>query len=104
MDNKTIIQIDNVRIRQYDSTNYVVEREETTENFNPRLKKKEVKTSYRFKGYYGTLTGALKAISIKGLLVDESTASELDGHLKQVEESNQKVIDAIDRMGVKANE
>lgn len=93
-----ITQIDNVRIIRRDDLNFVVEREETTENFNPKLRKKVKNTSYRFKGYYGTIAGALKAIHRNGLLIDENSCSELEDALEQIKMSERKVVEAVERL------
>lgn len=91
--NKKILhEIDNVRIIRNDPLNLAVERLET--NYN-KIKKKDI-TSWQFKGYYSTIPGALKGILYNELLIDENSVMDLKEHLKQVEESNEKIIKLIE--------
>ncbi|GAQ18007.1 hypothetical protein OPHB3_1946 [Oceanobacillus picturae] len=87
-----IMEIDNVRIRKWDESNYFIERLETY--WNPKEKKET--TDYKFKGYYSTVSACLKAISSKGLLVEEKDVSDLESHLKEVEQSNAKLMKALE--------
>ncbi len=89
---KVIIEIDNVRIRRNDNLNYVVERLETS--YSTRHKKEF--TSYQFKGYYGTVAGALKGISYQELLIDENSVTDLKSYLEQVMESNEKILNFME--------
>lgn len=101
MSNKpTILEIDNIRIRKWDDLNYFIEREETY--WNPKEKKET--TGYRFKGYYSSVLACLKEISIKGLLVDENSVKGLGTYLKEVERSNQLILDAIEKASGDSNE
>jgi len=92
MTKQTLLQIDNVRIREHDSYNLVIERCETT--YNPF--KKEETIGYQFKAYASTVTVALKLIMMKGLLIDKESVSDLKGHLKQVQDSEQKILDKLE--------
>ncbi|MGX8791715.1 hypothetical protein ACW0TQ_08040 [Oceanobacillus sp. M60] len=86
------IQIDNCRVVGYDERNVLVERNELTKD--PRTK--EEKYRWRVKGYYASIRQALYGILNKEWLIDENAVSDLNSYLKQVEESNQKVLDALE--------
>lgn len=94
MSKPIILEIDNVRIRRWDDQNLFVEREETY--WNP--KEKQQTTGYRFKGYYYTVSACLREIARKELLIDENNSHDLKSVLNQIEISNQKIVDAIERM------
>ena len=87
-------EIDNVRIRRWDDHNCFIEREETY--FSAR-DKREI-TGYKFKGYYGTLFDALRAIHTKGLLIEEESNQSIKSVLKQIKLSEKKIIDEIRRI------
>lgn len=89
---QTLIEIENVRIIEGDERNVVVERLEET--MNPVTK--EVGKSWKFKGYSGTILGALWLIADKELLINRNAFNELEGYLRSVEESN-----AMIRMAIK---
>ena len=89
---KILLEIDNVRIIRNDPLNLAVERLET--NYSKRHKKEF--TTYQFKGYYSTILGALKGILYNELLVDENSLTGLESYLKQVEDSNKKILDALE--------
>ncbi len=92
MSNKPVImEIDNVRIRKWDDSNYFIERLETY--WNP--KEKQEITDYKFKGFYSTLTACFKAMNAKCLLINEKAVSDLKSHLNEVERSNQKLFMAL---------
>jgi len=89
---QTLLQIDNVRIKESDAYNLIVERYEKV--YNPI--KKENSEGWRFKGFNSSNVGCLKLITKKDLLIDEKAVSDLNGHLKQVRESERKMLDAIE--------
>ncbi|MGE7932142.1 hypothetical protein [Viridibacillus arvi] len=82
-----LIDLGDVRIREYDILNVTVERLETA--FNPITK--EHTTNWRFKGYSRTILTALQFILNNELLIDKKAVSDLESYLKQVEEINMRV-------------
>lgn len=88
MSKEVILTIDNVRIKEYDNLNIVIERYEPV--YNPTTK--ETNHKWRFKGYSDTFLKALKYISNKELLIDFNAVSDLKSYLKQVQESNEKLL------------
>lgn len=92
MSKQVLMEIDNVRIVKVDDRNVMIERRERS--INPKTK--EEKYVWRFKGFYGTVMKALRAIVTNGLLVDEREASDMRYFYKKVEESNQKVLVALE--------
>lgn len=88
-----LLQIENVRIIESDSRNVEVERYE--ESRNPITK--EVNHRWRFKGFSGTILSALKLIVKKELLINKNALNDLKSHLKQVEDSNAKILNAIEK-------
>lgn len=89
---QVFMQVDNCRVVGYDERNVLVERNELTKD--PRTK--EEKHRWRVKGYYASIRQALYAILNKEWLIDENAVSDLKSYLKQVEESKQKVLDALE--------
>lgn len=89
---RILVQIGNVRIREENELNKVIEREETY--YLPR-DKKEV-TGWRFRGYAGSVLEALRLIHAKGLLINENDVSDLKSHLEQVEKSNGLILEALE--------
>ena len=90
-----ILEIDNVRIGRWDDNNLFVEREETTRSYDREKKVWMENTGYKFKGYYSTLAQALSAIHTKGLLINESSISNLTDVLNQIKESENKIVSAV---------
>lgn len=91
---KVLIEIGNIRIKENDVRNVEIERYE--EITNPQTN--TTAGRWRFRGYSGTITGALKLVVRKEMLVDRNAVSDLESHLKKVAESNQLVLQAIDRI------
>ena len=91
---KTIIEIENVRIKEYNEMNVMIERKETY--FNP-LEKKEV-SGWKFRGYSTDILAALKSIHNKGLLINTNAITDLENHLKEVDKANKVILDALERM------
>lgn len=89
-----LVEIDNVRVLKWDNENYLIERKET---YFSAKDKGEI-TEYRFKGYYGTLFKALRAIHTKGLLIDENSKQSINSLLKQIKFSEQNIINEIRRI------
>ena len=93
---QVILTIDNVRIKEYDSMNVVVERyEEYT--VPPKKKGEPVKvvSGWKFKGYYNSILSALLFIQRKELLIDYNVVSDLESYLEQVDESNAKLLEVM---------
>ncbi len=93
---KVILQIEDVRVTRSDPHNLKLERLET--KYNPKTKKET--NSFQFKGYYSTILGALKAIQYKELLIDENNVNDLEGILKGIERSNEKISKKIDEVTI----
>ncbi|MEQ6855355.1 hypothetical protein AAHH17_12815 [Lysinibacillus capsici] len=90
---KTIlIDLGNVRIKEYDSLNVQIERLE--EVYNPISK--ETSNKWRFKGYSNTILNALKLIVNKELFLDKKAANGLKNYLKQIEEIHNKIMIALE--------
>lgn len=87
-----LLTIENVRIKEYDSLNVTVERYEDV--FIPKEKKKVKK--WVFKGYSRSVLSALLFIQRNELLIDKNRISDLNDHLKQVKESNNKILAVIE--------
>ena len=94
MSKKILVDLGNVRIKEYNSMNVVVERLE--EVFIPQTEQKEKR--WRFNGYSDDILDALEYINRKGLLIDEMQIRGLKDHLKQVHESNKKILNEIRRV------
>ncbi|MEK5331993.1 hypothetical protein [Lysinibacillus sp. FSL W8-0992] len=88
-----LIDLGNVRIKEYDSLNVIIERLENV--VNPVTK--EVSSKWRFKGYSDTILNALKQIVSKELLVDKNTLKGIENYLKQIADSNEIILKAIER-------
>ncbi len=87
---ETLLTIDNVRVIQSDPLNLAIERLEEVQN----PKDGTITNKWRHKGYSGSILGALQTIQYKELLIDYNAVNDLENHLKQVEESNNKLIQA----------
>lgn len=92
MEKRILIDLGNVRVKEYDKYCVQVERFETV--FNPKDRTNIGK--WRFKAYSDTILNALKLIVNRTLLVDEIVVSDLKTYLKAIEESNEKVLEAIE--------
>ncbi|QTB23094.1 hypothetical protein J1907_02980 [Lysinibacillus sphaericus] len=88
-----LIDLGVVRIKEYDSLNVVIERLE--EVVNPVSK--DVSSKWRFKGYSDTISKALKQIVSKELMIDKNAVKGIETHLKQIEDSNEVILKAIER-------
>lgn len=91
---KVIIQINDVRIKEYDSMNVVVERLENV--MNPKTK--ETSQKWVFKGYSRNVLAALLMIQDKELLIDRSNLKSVDVLLKQNEETNKMLAEAAEKV------
>lgn len=97
MNNKPIlIDLGTVRIREYNEMNVIIERQE--EVFVPTTGRKELK--WRFKGYSSTILSALKSIVKNEWLVNKNIQMGLENYLKQIEQSNAKIIEVLKEMEV----
>lgn len=90
---QVFLQIDNVRVVGFDDKNVTVERIELTKRPG-----EEEKYRWRFKGYYPSVFKALKAIMTKEWLIDKNTVSDLETHLKQVIDSNNKILTKLEEI------
>lgn len=88
MSKTVVLEIDNVRVIKFNELNYAVERFENV--YIPTKKQSEMR--WVFHGYTNTVLSALKLISRNELLVDETDISNMEDYLKQVLESNNKII------------
>lgn len=86
-----LIDLGTVRICEYDKLNVQIERLE--EVFVPTLKQTEMK--WRFKGYSNTILNALKSIVRNEWLIERNIVRGLENYLKQVEESNNKILQVM---------
>lgn len=91
---KVLIDLGTVRVREYDSLNVQIERLEVVKD----PKTDTTSSKWKFKGYSRTILSALESIVKKELLLDEITLGGLKGYLKQIKESNAKVLAAIERV------
>src|SRR5690625_513586 len=96
---EVLLTIGNVRIREYDSMNVQIERLEEYTSIQPvnegKQRKRVMKKDWRFKGYSSSILDALEAINRKELLIDKKLASDLESYVKQVKESNEKILEEV---------
>ncbi|WP_371069120.1 hypothetical protein [Sediminibacillus sp. JSM 1682029] len=90
-DKKVLMDLGNVRIKEYDSLNVVVERYEDV--FVPKDKKTVKK--WVFKGYSRNILSAMLYIQATELLIDRNKVNDLETHLKQVEQSNAELMEVM---------
>ena len=88
---KVILTINNVRIKDYDNQNVVVERYEDV--FIPKGKKTIKK--WVFKGYSRNVLSALLMIQRNELLIDYDSVSDLKTYLNQVKQSNDRLVEVV---------
>lgn len=86
-----LIDLGAVRIKEYDAQNVTIERLE--EVFNPTTK--ETTSKWRFKGYSGSVLSALKSVVRNEYLIDKTANMGLDNYIKQVEESNARILEVM---------
>lgn len=91
---QTLLEIDNVRIREHDSYNLAVERYETI--FNPITK--EERKDWAFKGYTSSILSGTILIINKDLLIDRNSQTDAESLLKKMQESERKILDAVERL------
>lgn len=86
-----LMQIDNVRVVEYDSLNVKIER------FEKVINKREGKEidKWTFKGYSKSIMTALEAILRNELLIDKNSVSNLESYLNEVRRSNEEIKRAI---------
>src|SRR5690625_4819536 len=93
INNKPVImEIDNVAIVRDNRENLAIYRLENV--YSPFDKKN--KDSWQFKGFYSSVSACLEAIQYKELLINENDCASLERYLKQVQESNEKLIRAME--------
>ncbi len=92
MGKKILIDFGNVRIKEYNSMNHVIEVFEEV-RIPPTGK---IEKRWRFNGYCTTILGGLKSISRKELLIDRHQLIDLNDYVKQVEQSNAKLLEVIE--------
>ena len=83
-----------IRVKEYDLQNVTLEREE--EVFNPN--DGTTSNRWRFKGYFSSIASALTFAVKKELLLDRKATQDVKSYLKQIDDSNQMVLNAIERM------
>lgn len=88
---KVLIDLGNVRIKEYNSMNHVIEVYEEVRMFAS----KDVEKKWRFFGYCNDVYSGLRTIQHNELLLDKTQINDLNSHLKQVEESNQKLLEVM---------
>lgn len=88
---KVIITVGNVRIKDYDSHNVVVERYEVV--FIP--KGKQTVKKWVFKGYCRSILSALLMIQRDELFIDKNNVTDLESYVDQVEKSNATLLEVI---------
>ncbi|MCC2248831.1 hypothetical protein JUJ52_02510 [Virgibacillus sp. AGTR] len=88
---KVLISVKNVRIKDYDSMNVMVERYEDV--FIPKYKTTIKK--WVFKGYSRSILSALLDIQRNELLIDRNAVTNLDSYLNQVEQSNAALMEVM---------
>lgn len=88
-----LMTVGNVRVKEYDSQNVVLERYEET--VNPVTK--ETNSNWRFKGYFNSILNALTFVVRKELLIDINVVNDLKSYLKQVEDSNNKILEELNK-------
>lgn len=92
MNEKPVIkQIGDIRIVRDNAQNVAIERFETRKGFQ---RKGEIQ-SWSFVGFYSDVFAALRAIHMKGLLINENSISDIKNLVKQLEESEKRVLQAI---------
>ena len=89
---KVLLEIDNVRIKEYDRLNVQIEAYETY--YNP-IEKKDTQ-GWKFKGYSATVLSALLQIQRKEYLIDENAIQDLKTYVEAVKASNLKLRKAIE--------
>lgn len=87
----TIFDLGDVRVIRFNSMNLAIERYENV--FIPKEKKKEKR--WVFYGYQTTLFQALQTIVKKELLIDDQQINSVGDYVKQVEESNNKILTTL---------
>lgn len=97
---RILIDLGTVRVKESDKLNVEIECLET--NYNPREKKRT--SNWKFRGFSGSILDALKTIVTKELLIDQNSVDGLKTYLKAIEESNEKVLQAIQGMELTACE
>lgn len=88
---EVILTVGNVRIKEYDNLNVMVERYEDV--FNPVTK--ETTKKWRFVGYSRSILSALLMISKRELLVDKDKVNDLHSYIEQVEKSNAQLLEVV---------
>lgn len=88
---KILIDLGNVRIKEYNNLNHEIEIYEDVRI--PRTGK--IEKRWRFNGYCTTILSGLKSISRNELLIDKSQITDLKSYLEQVEKSNAKLLEVM---------
>lgn len=90
-DKKVLVDLDTVRIKEYNELNHVIEVYE--EVFIPT--KKTTEKRWKIYGYCSTILKGLKTIQRDELLHDKNQITDLNSYLEQVEKSNAKLLEVI---------
>lgn len=88
---QVLIDLGNVRIKEYNSMNHVIEIYEEVRKFASN----EVEKKWRFHGYCNDIYSGLSSIQRNELLLDKTKIRTLNDHLEQVKESNQKLMEVM---------
>lgn len=87
-----ILEIDNVAIVRDNRENLAIYR---LENVYSAFDKKNI-DKWQFKGFFSSVLACLEAIQYKELLINENDCTSIGRYLKQVQESNEKLIRAME--------
>lgn len=94
IEKRVLMEIGDCRIREDDKWNDAVERWELY--WSPI--DKDYREGWRFKGFCPDVLGGLRLISRKHLLMDEVALFDGENLIKQVEESEERIMDAINEL------
>jgi|SRR5690625_3436283 len=93
---KVILQIGNVRVKEYDSMNVVIERlEEYIRPPREKGGKSEIATSWRLKGYASNILDALENIHRNEYLINTDSCKSLSDHLEEVTRVNEMLLNKM---------
>lgn len=91
MSKKILIDLGNVRIKEYNNLNHEIEVYEDV--YIPTTKTTEKR--WRFNGYCTTILKGLRHIQRNELLLDKSQITDLKSYLEQIEKSNAKLLEVM---------
>lgn len=91
---KVFIDFGDVRIKEYNEHNHVVE--VLKETVNPKTK--EEITSWHFEGYSPNLKASLQLVNRKELLMDKRSINDMESMLYEMNQSTLKLQEAISKL------